>query len=50
MGHYINKDIKIYIDYEENVIENYNFQGFAEQLIAILKGWAEEPQKEKEKE
>lgn len=28
----------MYMDYEENLIENYNFVGFAEQLMAIWLG------------
>ena len=31
----------IYSDYEENLIENYNFVGFAEQLMAVWLGYTE---------
>jgi len=32
---------RMYMDYEENLIENYNFMGFAEQLMAVWLGYTE---------
>jgi len=34
-------DKRMFMDYEENVIESYNFEGFAEQLMAIWMGWTD---------
>ena len=39
---------KMFMDYEENVIENYNFMGFAEQLMAIWMGYTDGVIEEKE--